>query len=80
MFFSIVLMLMYYLEQVVKFFISNFIRYFTILHGTSTFYIYVGFIIVVFLHFVFTLQLLQYGPHFVLKVGVHFAPPKGKLK
>ncbi len=65
--------------MVVRFFISIFVLYFTILHTI---------IIIVHLHGIFfyiffvklQLIMMQYGPPFFLKVGVQFCAPEIKMK
>ena len=65
-------------KVVVRFFISIFVPYFTIIHATIIIAQLHGIFNIVFYNF--HLLLLQHGPPFFLKVGVQFCSPKTKIK
>jgi hypothetical protein len=66
------------LVVVVRFFISIFVPYFTIIHATIIIAQLHGIFNIVFYNF--HLLLLQHGPPFFLKVGVQICSPKIKIK
>ncbi len=69
-----------WLVVVVRFFISIFVRYFTILRGTINIEHLRGIYYICFLHCIVKLQLLQYGPPFFFKGRCPFCSPKKKIK